>query len=56
MIISPKYTVSKRVRLAKPQAVVDFAMFGAVGADKLKFILPCSKSGIIAFKTFFQRA
>jgi allantoinase len=57
--VPPPYSaelVERRIRLAKPQAVVDFALFGAVGADKLEHIESCAKSGIIAFKTFFQRA
>jgi len=52
---SPKL-VKRRVKLAKPQAVVDFAMFGAAGANKLEYIESCAKSGIVAFKTFFQKA
>jgi allantoinase len=57
--VPPPYSaelVERRIRLAEPQAVVDFALFGAVGADKLEYIESCAKSGIIAFKTFFQRA
>jgi len=56
--VPPPYSaelVERRIRLAKPQAVVDFALFGAVGADKLEYIESCAKYGIIAFKTFFQR-
>ena len=57
--VPPPYSpelVERRVKLAKPQAVVDFAMFGAAGANKLEYIESCAKSGIVAFKTFFQKA
>lgn len=57
--VPPPYSpelVERRIRLAEPQAVVDFALFGAAGADKLEYIESCAKSGIIAFKTFFHKA
>jgi len=57
--VPPPYSpelVERRIRLAEPQAVVDFALFGAAGADKLEYIESCAKSGIIAFKTFFHEA
>jgi allantoinase len=57
--IPPPYSpelLERRVKLAKLQAVVDFAMFGAAGTDKLEYVESCAKSGIIAFKTFFHKA
>ncbi|NIN92170.1 MAG: amidohydrolase family protein, partial [Candidatus Aenigmarchaeota archaeon] len=36
--------------------VVDIAFFGAAGMDHIEDILPCSKAGIVGFKTFLHEA
>lgn len=48
--------VYNRMSVAEKEIVVDIAFFGAAGTDKLDYILPCSKSGIVAFKTFLHGA
>ena len=48
--------VYNRMALAEKEAVVDIAFFGAAGIDKKEYIIPCSKSGIIGFKTFLHEA
>jgi len=48
--------VERRMKVAKKEAVVDIAFFGAAGTDCLDDIIPCSKSGIVAFKTFLHEA
>jgi allantoinase len=48
--------VNQRMSIAKKEAVVDIAFFGAAGTDQKEHIIPCSKSGIVAFKTFLQEA
>ncbi len=53
----PPYSVElimKRKAVAAPQAVVDFAFFGAAGADQLEHIPSVAEQGIVAFKTFFH--
>jgi allantoinase len=55
--LPPPYSpeiLRRRVEIAKAQSVVDFAFFGAAGADKLDQIPLVAKEGIIAFKTFFH--
>jgi dihydroorotase-like cyclic amidohydrolase len=42
--------------IADKEAVVDIAFFGAAGTDCLDDVIPCSKSGIVAFKTFLHEA
>ena len=44
----------KRMEIAASQSVVDFAFFGAAGADKLEEIANVAQEDIIAFKTFFH--
>jgi len=48
--------VKRRMDVAEKEAVVDMAFFGAAGTDRLDDIIPCSKSGIVAFKTFLHEA
>jgi len=48
--------VERRMNVAKKEMVVDIAFFGAAGTDCLDDIIPCSKSGIVAFKTFLHEA
>ena len=48
--------VENRMSIADKEAVVDIAFFGAAGIDRLNDVIPCSKSGIVAFKTFLHEA
>ncbi len=48
--------VKRRMDIADREAVVDIAFFGAAGTDCLEDIIPCAKSGIVAFKTFLHEA
>jgi len=48
--------VENRMSIADKEAVVDIAFFGAAGIDRLDDVIPCSKSGIVAFKTFLHEA
>ncbi len=48
--------VKRRMDNADKEAVVDIAFFGAAGIDCIDDIIPCSKSGIVAFKTFLHEA
>ena len=48
--------VNKRMNIAQKEAVVDIAFYGAAGIDQKEHIIPCSKSGIVAFKTFLHEA
>ena len=48
--------VQRRMDIADKEVVVDIAFFGAAGTDCLGDIVPCSKSGIVAFKTFLHEA
>jgi len=48
--------VKRRMDIAEKEAVVDMVFFGAAGTDCLDDIIPCSKSGIVAFKTFLHEA
>lgn len=55
----PPYSVdivNRRMGIAKEEAVVDIAFFGAAGIDQKEHVIPCSKSGIVAFKTFLHEA
>lgn len=57
--VPPPYSpelVENRRKIAEPQVLVDFCLFGAAGANKMKYIEPCSKAGIVGFKTFFHQA
>ena len=44
------------MNVADKEVVVDIAFFGAAGTDCLDDIMPCAKSGIVAFKTFLHEA
>lgn len=46
--------VKRRMERAENGVVVDIAFFGAAGIDHIEDILPCSKAGIVAFKTFLH--
>ena len=46
--------VENRMNVADKEVVVDIAFYGAAGTDCLEDIVPCSKSGIVAFKTFLH--
>ena len=48
--------VNRRMDVAEKEVVVDIAFFGAAGTDCLDDIIPCAKSGIVAFKTFLHEA
>ena len=48
--------VNQRIAIAEKEVVVDMAFFGAAGTDQKESIIPCSKSGIVAFKTFLHEA
>ena len=48
--------VQRRMDIASREAVVDIAFFGAAGTDCMEDIIPCAKSGIVAFKTFLHEA
>ncbi|MHC2994596.1 MAG: allantoinase AllB [Candidatus Atribacteria bacterium] len=48
--------VKRRMDVADKEVIVDIAFFGAAGTDCLDDIIPCSRSGIVAFKTFLQEA
>jgi dihydropyrimidinase/allantoinase len=48
--------VNNRMAIAEKEAVVDIAFFGAAGIDQKESIIPCSKAGIVAFKTFLHEA
>src|SRR5665648_327698 len=48
--------VKRRMKIADKEVVVDIAFYGAAGTDRLDDIIPCSKSGIVAFKTFLHGA
>ena len=48
--------VEKRMNVANKEVVVDIAFYGAAGTDCLDDVIPCSKSGIVAFKTFLHEA
>ena len=48
--------VERRMRRAKEKIVVDMAFLGGAGSDHLDEIVPCSHSGIVAFKTFLHEA
>ena len=55
----PQYSpeiLANRVRVAEPQAVVDFAFFGAAGAEFPEEIAKIAKEGIVAYKTFLHEA
>jgi allantoinase len=46
--------LKRRIEIADRQSLVDFAFFGAAGADKLEEIPKVAEESIIAFKTFFH--
>ena len=48
--------VKNRMNVADKEAVVDIAFYGAAGTDYLNDVIPCSESGIVAFKTFLHEA
>jgi len=48
--------VKNRMNVADKEVVVDIAFYGAAGTDCLDDVIPCSKSGIVAFKTFLHEA
>jgi allantoinase len=48
--------VQRRMDIASREVVVDIAFFGAAGTDCMEDIIPCAKSGIVAFKTFLHEA
>jgi dihydropyrimidinase/allantoinase len=48
--------VKRRMQRAKEKIIVDMAFIGGAGSDHLEEIIPCSHSGIVAFKTFLHEA
>lgn len=51
-----KAILDHRIEVADPQSLVDYAFYGAAGADHLSDITALSKEGIVAYKTFLQIA
>ncbi|EXG78615.1 amidohydrolase family protein [Cloacibacillus evryensis] len=51
-----KAILDHRIEVAKPQACVDFAFYGAAGGRSLEDIVPLSHEGIVAYKTFLHEA
>lgn len=45
-----------RIKVAEPQALVDYAFFGAAGAEFPDEVERVAKEGIVAFKTFLHEA
>jgi len=57
--VPPPYSpeiIENRKKAAESQVLVDYCLFGAAGSNKLEYIQPCSKAGIVGFKTFFHQA
>lgn len=57
--VPPQYSpeiLHNRQSVAENQAVVDYAFLGAAGSDHLECIVPMSREGIVAFKTFLDPA
>lgn len=55
----PQYSpeiLHNRIEVAKPQSLVDFAFYGAAGAQFPEEISKVAKEGIVAFKTFLHEA
>lgn len=55
----PQYSpeiLKNRINVAKPQSLVDFAFYGAAGAQFPEEIGKVAKEGIVAFKTFLHEA
>lgn len=53
----PQYSpeiLHNRIEVAKPQAYVDYAFYGAAGAEFPEEISRISKEGIVAYKTFLH--
>ena len=51
-----KETLQVRVDAVKEEAIVDVAFFGAAGAAHLEEIVPLSREGIVAYKSFLHAA
>lgn len=52
---SPKI-LRRRIEVAKPQSMVDYAFFGAAGSEFPEEVLKVAREGIVAFKTFLHQA
>lgn len=55
----PQYSqkiLRKRIEVARPQSLVDYAFFGAAGGEYLDKISEIAKEGIVAYKTFLHGA
>lgn len=48
--------LQNRIKVAAPQAFVDYAFFGAAGAEFPEEVEKVAKEGIVAFKTFLHQA
>ena len=46
----------RRIEVAKPQSMVDYAFFGAAGSEFPEEVLKVAREGIVAFKTFLHQA
>lgn len=46
--------VKNRIKVAQDKAYIDFAFYGAAGADKLEEIKNLPSTGIVAYKTFLH--
>ena len=51
-----KEILDNRKRLADEGCVVDYAFYGAAGGDYTEEIVPLSKEGIVAYKSFLHQA
>lgn len=51
-----KTILDNRIQTASQQSVIDFAFYGAAGADYPEDIVPLANEGIVAYKTFLQEA
>lgn len=57
--LPPPYSreiLRRRREVARDQAVVDYAFFGAAGFEFLEEIIPLAEEGIVAYKTFLHAA
>ncbi|MDO5714839.1 MAG: amidohydrolase family protein, partial [Tissierellia bacterium] len=55
----PQYSpeiLRNRIEVAKPQCFVDYAFFGAAGAEFPEEITKIAKEGIVGYKTFLHKA
>lgn len=46
--------IKNRIKVARDKSYIDFAFYGAAGADKLEEIKKMASTGIVAYKTFLH--